>query len=64
MVYVTDVKDGSNVAISITDNTKIDRKKASHTFLRKSEMDVTAMVPGRTIEAEGIGNTKGQLGRN
>jgi outer membrane protein OmpA-like peptidoglycan-associated protein len=61
LVYVTDVKDGSNVAINITDNTKIERKKAAHAFFRKSEMDVTAMVPGLTIEAEGIGNTKGQL---
>jgi len=61
LVYVTDVKDGSNVAINITDNTKIDRKKAKHAFLRKSSMDVTAMVPGLTIEAEGVGNAKGQL---
>jgi outer membrane protein OmpA-like peptidoglycan-associated protein len=61
LVYVTDVKDGSNVAINITDNTKIDRKKAKHTFVRKSAMDVTAMVPGLTIEAEGVGNAKGQL---
>ena len=61
LVYVTDVKDGSNVAINITDNTKIERKKAQHTFLRKSSMDVTAMVPGLTIEAEGVGNAKGQL---
>jgi outer membrane protein OmpA-like peptidoglycan-associated protein len=61
LVYVTDVKDGSNVAVDITDNTKIDRKKAKHTFFRKSSMDVTAMVPGLTIEAEGVGNAKGQL---
>jgi outer membrane protein OmpA-like peptidoglycan-associated protein len=61
LVYVTDVKDGSNVAINITDNTKIERKKAKHTFLRKSSMDVTAMVPGLTIEADGVGNAKGQL---
>jgi len=61
LVYVTDVKDGSNVAINITDNTKIDRKAAKHAFLRKSSMDVTAMVPGLTIEAEGAGNAKGQL---
>ncbi len=61
LVYVTDVKDGSNIAVNITDNTKIDRKKGKHTFLRKSSMDVTAMVPGLTIEAEGVGNAKGQL---
>lgn len=61
LVYVTDVKDGSDVAVNITDSTKIERKKAKHTFLRKSSMDVTAMVPGLTIEAEGVGNAKGQL---
>lgn len=61
LVYVTDVKDNSNVAINITDNTRIERKKAQHTFLRKSSMDVTAMVPGLTIEAEGVGNALGQL---
>lgn len=61
LVYVTDVKDGSTVAINITDNTKIERKKAKYVYVRKSSMDVTAMVPGLTIEAEGVGNAKGQL---
>jgi hypothetical protein len=27
----------------------------------ETDMDVTAMVPGLTIEAEGVGNSKGQL---
>src|SRR5208337_2033922 len=44
LVYVTDVKDGSTVAINITDNTKIERKKSNHAFSRKSSMDVTAML--------------------
>lgn len=61
LVYVTDVKDGSNVAVNLTDNTKIERKKGKYSFLRDSKMDVTAMVPGLTIEAEGVGNAKGQL---
>ena len=61
LVYVTDVKDQQTVAINITDNTKIERKKGKYTFFRKSSMDVTAMVPGLTIEAEGVGNAKGQL---
>ena len=29
--------------------------------MRRSDMDVTAMVPGLTISAEGVGNAKGQL---
>src|SRR6202041_3667563 len=30
-------------------------------FFRHTDMDVTAMVPGLTIRAEGLGNSKGQL---
>ena len=61
LVYVTDVKDGSTVAIDVTDNTKVERKKGQYAFLRHSDMDVTAMVPGLTIEADGVGNAQGQL---
>jgi len=61
LVYVTDVKDGSTVAVNLTDNTKIERKKGKYAFYRHSDMDVTAMVPGLTIEADGVGNAKGQL---
>ena len=45
--------------INITDNTKVERKKDFR--LRRADMDVTAMVPGLTIDAEGVGNAKGQL---
>ena len=48
--------------ININDNTKVERKKDFR--LRRADMDVTAMVPGLTIEAEGIGNAKGQLDAN
>jgi len=61
LVYVTDVKDNSTVAINVSDDTKIERKKANHAFARDSKMDVTAMLPGLTIEAEGVGNAQGQL---
>jgi outer membrane protein OmpA-like peptidoglycan-associated protein len=61
LVYVTDVKDQQTVAVNLTDNTKIERKKGKYTFFRKSSMDATAMVPGLTIEADGVGNAKGQL---
>jgi outer membrane protein OmpA-like peptidoglycan-associated protein len=47
--------------VNITDNTRIERKKHSVLFPRHTDMDVTAMVPGLTIEAEGVGNSKGQL---
>ena len=32
LVYVTESKSGQDVAIDVTDNTKIERKKAKHTF--------------------------------
>jgi outer membrane protein OmpA-like peptidoglycan-associated protein len=61
VVNVKDKKSGSLVAVLLTDNTKIERKHGKVEFFRHSDMDVTAMVPGLTIEAEGVGNSKGQL---
>ncbi len=49
------------VVVNITDNTRIERKKHRVLFPRHTDMDVTAMVPGLTIETEGAGNSKGQL---
>lgn len=60
-VKVKDKKSGQVVVISISDNTKIERKKGKYEFFRHKDMDLTAMVPGLTIEAEGVGNAKGQL---
>jgi outer membrane protein OmpA-like peptidoglycan-associated protein len=60
LVNVKDSKTGSIVGVSITDSTQIERKKGAFKF-RKSDMDVTAMVPGLGVEAEGVGNSKGQL---
>lgn len=64
LVKVKDKKTGQVVVVSITDDTKIERKKGKVEFLRHKDMDVTAMVPGLTIEAEGVGNAKGQLAAN
>ena len=64
LVKVKDKKTGQVVVVSISDNTKIERKKGKVEFLRHKDMDVTAMVPGLTIEAEGVGNAKGQLAAN
>jgi outer membrane protein OmpA-like peptidoglycan-associated protein len=58
LVTVKD-KSGTVSVIDLTDDTKIEREKALR--LRGKEMDVTAMVPGLTIDAEGVGNAKGQL---
>jgi len=61
LVQVKDKKTGQLVVVSISDNTKIVRKKGKVEFFRHKDMDVTAMVPGLTIDAEGVGNAKGQL---
>ena len=58
---VKEKKTGQVVVVSITDDTKIERKKGKVEFFRHKDMDVTAMVPGLTIDAEGVGNAKGQL---
>lgn len=59
MVLVTVKKESTSAIVNITDNTKIEREKSLR--LRRADMDVTAMVPGLTITAEGVGNSKGQL---
>jgi outer membrane protein OmpA-like peptidoglycan-associated protein len=61
LVKVHDSKDGSVVVVNITDTTKVERKTSKVMFFRHSDMDMTAMLPGLTIEAEGTGNAKGQL---
>src|SRR5208283_3224985 len=58
LVKVKDKKSGQNVVISISDNTKIERKKGKYEFFRHTNMDMTAMVPGLTIEAEGVETPK------
>ena len=59
LINVSAKKTGDADVVVITDDTKIERKKDFH--LRRADMDVTAMVPGLTIDVEGVGNSKGQL---
>src|SRR5271166_986777 len=58
LVKVQDKSTGSVDVVKIVDNTKVARDKS---FFRRTDMDVTALVPGLTIEAEGVGNAEGQL---
>ena len=60
-VRIKDKKSGQFVVVNITDNTKIERQRGHLQFLRHTDMDVTALVPGLTIEAEGRGDAKGRL---
>ncbi len=61
LMRVLDKRSGEIVVVCLTDSTKIERKQHRVVFFRHSDMDFTAMVPGLTIEAEGQGNSKGQL---
>jgi outer membrane protein OmpA-like peptidoglycan-associated protein len=60
LVTINVKKEGTTAIVNITDDTKVEREKGT-LRLRKSDMDMTAMVPGLTITAEGVGNAKGQL---
>jgi outer membrane protein OmpA-like peptidoglycan-associated protein len=61
LIRVLDKKSGEVVVVTVNDDTKVERKQHRFLFLRSTDMDVTAMVPGLTIQAEGLGNSKGQL---
>lgn len=58
-INITVKKTGELAVVNVTDNTKVLRKKDFR--LRSADMDITAMVPGLTIDVEGVGNAKGQL---
>jgi outer membrane protein OmpA-like peptidoglycan-associated protein len=59
LVLVNVKKKGTSAILNLTDSTTIEREKSFR--LRRTDMDVTAMVPGLTVTAEGVGNSKGQL---
>jgi len=61
LVRVRDKKSHEVITVSIIDTTQIERKNHKLPFYRHTDMDVTALLPGLTIEAEGIGNSNGQL---
>src|SRR5271155_4019308 len=56
LVKIQDQKSNAVEVIKLGDSTRIERDKA---FFRHTAMDVTALVPGMTIEAEGVGNADG-----
>jgi outer membrane protein OmpA-like peptidoglycan-associated protein len=62
LVIINIKKESTSAIVNITDNTTIEREKSFR--LRKTDQDVTAMLPGLTITAEGVGNSKGQLDAN
>jgi outer membrane protein OmpA-like peptidoglycan-associated protein len=60
-IRIKDKKSGRFVVANINDNTRIERRKGHLQFFRHTDMDVTALVPGLTIEADGRGDAKGRL---
>jgi outer membrane protein OmpA-like peptidoglycan-associated protein len=61
LVMVREKKSGERVFVNLFEDTKIERRKGQWEFFRHPRMDATAMVPGLSIEAEGVGNSKGEL---
>lgn len=61
LVRIRDKKSDDLILVRISDDTKIERSKHRFPFYRHTDMDVTALLPGLTIEAEGAGNSDGQL---
>lgn len=60
LIRVHDKKSGELVVVRIDDSTKVERTKYKFPFYRHVDMDVTALLPGLNIEAEGVGNSVGQ----
>jgi outer membrane protein OmpA-like peptidoglycan-associated protein len=61
LARVRDKKSHEVITVSIGDATQIERKNHKLPFYRHTDMDVTALLPGLTIEAEGLANSNGQL---
>jgi outer membrane protein OmpA-like peptidoglycan-associated protein len=61
LVRVRDKKSHEVITVNIGDATQIERKNHKLPFYRHTDMDVTALLPGLTIEAEGVVNSNGQL---
>lgn len=61
LVRVREKKSQEVITVSIGDATQIERKNHKLPFYRHTDMDVTALLPGLTIEAEGVADSNGQL---
>ncbi len=61
LLRVRDKKSHEVITVSIVDTTQIERKNHKLPFYRHTDMDVTALLAGLTIEAEGVANSNGQL---
>src|SRR5580692_4220954 len=51
LVKIQETKSGEVELVKMGDGTIIERERGLHSFFRHADMDVTALVPGLTIEA-------------
>jgi outer membrane protein OmpA-like peptidoglycan-associated protein len=58
LLAIKQLKTGMPIIVVVSDGTKIEREKS---WGRRADMDVTAMVPGLTIKADGVGDANGNL---
>src|SRR5579872_4028796 len=56
VITVKEKKSGDLVNLNLFEDTKIERNTGRLFFARHPRMDMTAMVPGLTIDVEGVGN--------
>lgn len=61
LIRVHDKQSGEEIVLIVDDRTKVERTKFKFPFYRHVDMDVTALLPGLNIEAEGVGDSAGQL---
>jgi hypothetical protein len=61
LIRLRDKKSQEVITVSIGDATRIERRNHKISFYRHTEMDVTALLPGLTVEATGVGDSNGQL---
>ena len=61
LIRVHDKKSNEIIVMRIDNATKVERTRFKFPFYRHVDMDVTALLPGLNIEAEGVGNLLGQL---
>ena len=64
LVKLMDMKNHSIDLVKITDTTRIGHRKDLQAFFWHTDKGVTALVPGLTVKAEGVGNTEGELEAN
>jgi outer membrane protein OmpA-like peptidoglycan-associated protein len=64
LVKLMDMKNHSIDLVKISDTTKIGRRKDLQAFFRHTDRSVTALVPGLTVKAEGVGNSDNELEAN